>query len=570
MSEIDEWGASCQAERQPELLRYDFDMRSGQSAPGSSGAAPPLRRGVLLAALACTAASVGTAGDSSVVRITRPSPDEILYGRTRIAAEATADSGVAQVLFYLEPVPRPICNDREVPFTCEFDAGTEFQGRTIRVRALDERGRFLGAAAVETYAYPKPERVVQRVIQVPVVAADQDGNPLDLGQNELECVYGSKPCEVLGFEPIVDKKTLPLSILVLVDVSPSVNANRDEVLEAINAIIDFFPDRGAVAVAEFARHYQRLGPFTTDRFELRRQMDRLAINVPYTCLLRALDHALDNLGAREGHRALFVVSDGEETCDSRITGGSHSSHFQTSAAMLAHIVELSRSVAVPIYIYRLKEFTASPVRFSADRSYEGLARETGGRLFATGDLYGIGRSFGDLIVDLSTTWMLDIALPASVPPGRPRRLELEVIGVDAARLRHPEYWDPDSTELSRIGFLDSESAETRYWAARSLENSLNPDALRRLLAAARRETHDTARIAQLDAILAIAAAFLLHGDEQDQRTALDAVESLEKIAPDALQPLQPALAVYRKTDAPERLKKKASAFLAETRSRIAE
>jgi len=529
-------------------------MRLDPSASRSLAAAPPVRRGVLLAALAFGAVSVAAAGDPSVVRITRPAADEILYGPTRIAAEATSDSGVAQVLFYLEPVPQPICSDRETPFTCEFDAGTEFQGRTIRVRALDERGLFLGAAVVETYAFPKPERVVERIVQVPVVAADKDGSPLDLVESDLECYYSSQPCEALGLEPIVEKKTLPLSILVLVDVSPSVNADRDAVLDAINAIIDFFPDRGAVAVAEFARHYQRLGPFTTDRDELRQQVERLSVDVPYTCLLRALGHALDNLGAREGHRALFVVSDGEDTCG------------KTDSAMLLHIVELSRSVAVPIYVYRLKESIAGRARLYGDRSYEGLARETGGRLFATGNLYGIGRSFGDLITDLNTTWMVDIALPSSVPPGRPRRLELEVIGVDGAQLRYPQYWDPDSTELSMIGFLDSESAETRYWAARSLKNSRSLDALRKLVSAARRESHETARIEQLDAILAITAAFLLHGDEQDQRAALDAVESLAKTEPDALQLLQPALAVYRKTDAPERLKKRASAFLSEART----
>lgn len=508
----------------------------------------------MLAALAFAAVSVTAADDPSVVRITGPGADEILYGLTRVTAEATPGSDVAQVLFYLEPVPLPICSDHETPFTCEFDAGTEFQGRTIRVRALDDRGRFLGADVVETYAFPKPERVVERIVQVPVVAADKDGSPLDLNESDLECFFGSQPCEALGVEPIIEKKTLPLSILVLVDVSPSVNADRDAVLGAVNTIIDFFPDRGEVAVAEFARHYQRLGPFTTDRDELRQQVDRLSVDVPYTCLLRALGHALGNLGVREGHRALFVVSDGEDTCG------------KTDSAMLLHIVELSRSVAVPIYIYRLNEAPSGRIRLYADRSYEGLARETGGQLFATGNLYGIGRSFGDLISDLNTTWMVDIALPASVPPGRPRRLELEVAGVDTARLRYPEYWDPHSTELSRIGFLDSESAETRYWAARSLKNSRSPEALRKLLSACRRETHETARLEQLDAILAITAAFLLHGDEQDQRAALDAVKPLAKIEPDALRLLQPALVVYRKTDAPARLKKRAGIALSEAQT----
>jgi len=228
--------------------------------------------------------------------------------------------------------------------------------------------------------------------------------------------------------------------------------------------------------------------------------------------------------------------------------------------VLAHIVELSRSVAVPIYVYRMGK-VGGAVRASSDRGYEGLARETGGRLFATGDLYGIGRSFGDLIEDLETTWLVDISLPTGVPPGRPRRLELELPESDEPRLRYPEYWDPDSLERSKIGFLDSESAETRFWAAKGLRSSRNPDALRKLLTAARRETHDASRLEELDSILAMTAAFLLHGDGQEQKLALAAIETLGRVEPAALQPLQPALAVYQKMEAPERLKKKAAGLL---------
>jgi hypothetical protein len=521
----------------------------------------------LTLAVAVLAAGTAARADTpAVVSIRSPGPGEILYGPTRVVAEASdeARDRVAQVLFYLEPLPAPICSDTEAPFTCDFDAGTDFQGRTILVRALDRRGRFVGADSVETLAFPEAERVVERIIRVPVVAAKHDGGLLDLAGEDLTCLYAGKACEVLGFdpvvEPVIEQTAVPLSILVLVDVSPSVSADRDEILKALNAIVDHFPEQAEVALAEFARHYQRLGPFTVDRAELQRQMLRLSFDVHYTCLFRALDHALTSLGARGGHRALFVVSDGEETCDARAVGSGPAARFLGLPGMVAHVVELARSVAAPIYVYRLNEDRAMPS--TADPGYEGLARETGGRLFATGNLHGIGPSFDDLIQDLETTWMVDISLPAAIAEGRPRRLVLEIPGSEAPRLRYPEYWSPDNMERSNIALLDSEIAQTRYWAAKSLRTSRNPDVLRKLVATARRETDEDARLEELDAILGITATFLLHGDAKDQKAALSAIESLGKVEPDALLPLQPALVVYQKVEASDRLKRKAAGFLA--------
>jgi hypothetical protein len=508
--------------------------------------------------------AAGAGGARGAVRITEPGADEILYGKTRIVAEATAGAGtrVAQVLFYLEPVPRPICTDTDAPFVCEFDAGIEFQGHTILARALDERGRFLGADTVETLAFPRPERVVERIIQVPVVAAEEDGSLVDLRQNELTCLYAGEPCEILDFEAIVERKTVPLSILVLVDVSPSVNSDRDEIMKALGGIVDHFPRQAKVGLAEFAGHYQRLGPFTVDREELRRQMLRLSINVSSTCLFRALDHALTNLGSRPGHRALFVVSDGEDTCDSKMVVSGPNTRSIGFPGVVAHVVELARSVAAPVYVYRLKE--GSSARPSgANPGYEGLARETGGRLFATGDLYGIGRSFNDLIHDLETTWIVDVSLPAGIPEGRQRRLLLEMPDRASPRLRYPEYWDPDSMEMSKLGLLDSEIADARSRAALGLRSSRNREVLRKLVATARREVDEEARLEELDSILGISASFLLHGETRDQKAALAAIESLAGIEPTALSPLRPALAVYQKMETPERLKKRAADILDE-------
>ena len=59
------------------------------------------------------------------LRIVEPAPDEILYGRTSVVVRVTAPAAVGQVVFYLDPLERPICGISKAPFRCEFDSGKD-------------------------------------------------------------------------------------------------------------------------------------------------------------------------------------------------------------------------------------------------------------------------------------------------------------------------------------------------------------------------------------------------------------------------------------------------------------
>lgn len=495
------------------------------------------------------------AQETVVVRISQPGENEILYGKTRVVAEVRPASTVAQVVFYLDRFERPICGVTTAPYVCEFDAGTDFQGRRIRAVARDAAGRPLGEEVVETLAFPRPERVVQYLVRVPVVVSSAEEVP-DL--DGLECLYGGRPCRVLGAERMELTLRTPLSVELLVDVSPSVTTNRAELLEVTDAVIDAFPDHAAITIAEFAGNYRSLGPFTADRQTLRTQVQGLSANVARTCLLRALDRALVELKHRPGHRALFVVSDGIDTCDSKPVRVGPGIRMVADEGVLYHAVELARSVGAAIYIYRLAG--PSPpggLMIFGSGAHEGLARETGGRLFTTGDLYGMAPAFADLIEDVRSSWMVDVALPRQTQAGGARRLELVPADEDGLRLRYPMYWEPDARESAWMAQLESDIPEVRLDAARALADSVTPEVLRALLSVLPREPEAVIREAELQALEQLSARLLVHGQGRQRKLALDAIETLQTLSPERFPLLRPALEVFRKLDVPARLIRRA-------------
>lgn len=522
---------------------------------------PGRLRGRILASLCLPALCSGFAApaDEVLVRITAPAADEILYGRTRVVAEIEPDPAVADVAFYLDQFESPICSAVGAPYVCEFDAGSDFQARRIRAVARDRAGKTLGQDLRETPAFVKPQRVVQYIVSVPVVASTFDDRPVDL--KGLECLYAGEPCEVLGAERIRLTERTPLSVEMLVDVSPSVTPNRPELLQAVEALIAAFPDHAEMAIVEFAGNYRRLGPFTSDRDELRAQVRSLSANASATCLMRALENSLIKLKSRPGHRALIVISDGIDTCDSVAIGvASRYAKLITREEVLRHVVELSRSVGAPIYVYRLAEPSPGRMIIAPGGQYEGLALETGGRLFSNGTLYGMSNALVDLIDDVSRTWVVDIALPRRTETGPARRLRLVPRDAGDVELRYPHYWEADARETAWIAQLESGIDEVRLAAARRLADSVNPHALRALVDVIPQERDERIREIELRAVVKVSGRLLVHGDTRERKAALDAIEALEALAPERVRLLRPALALFVRLDVPRRMIRRAQRY----------
>ncbi len=520
---------------------------------------------------------------AGTVRIDEPRQDQILYGPTTIEVEVAPEREITEVRFYLDRYPQPICAVTAPPFTCEFDAGTSFQGRTIRVRALDAAGNPAGQHAVATLAFPEPERVVQATLTVPVVV-NSEKDPLRLPAAAWSCNYGESTCSIARARKLFDDDGPRVSLDVLVDVSPSVHANRAELEEALHFVLDNTGSGAEIALAEFAGVYHRLAPFTSDRAVLHESLSSMAESVPYTCLVDSIGMSLANLQSRPGHRVLFVISDGEEYCqpvrsfatpqgsrgaaagdadpsqkkgvsdrDSLRRRGGGGGHVpRVSKSSLAETLETSRVAGIPIYIYRVGD--------ADDRGtagvFERLAVESGARVFSRAGFEALGASLEQLVEDLRATWLVEVDLPDGTATGEDRRLALELPETDA-ELRYQRVWRGGNRDSVLAAMLEHGDDAARYWAASQLINSTNRELLDPLIETFNREGVATNRVMQVSALFNMTASLLLHGDVEDQKAALTVIEQLHEIHPVLIGRLRPALEAYLKTEPPRKLFKRA-------------
>jgi len=555
----------------------------------------PLGHALLPIAVGLLLAGVANAGPA--VMIVAPGTNEILYGPTRIRVDTARDT--ARIDIYLDRFSSPICTFVEPPYECEFDAGTRLDSRILRAEAFDAEGRRIGGDAIVTYSFVDPDTVVASTLTVPLVATSDGEAPPDLRDVEWDCLYGGEPCEVIGVGKLGDNvdgmarggvmrgarnpmvKRPPVSLEVLVDVSPSVWADRIDIEDALRRIINEAPTPIEISLSEFAGNYRRIVPFTSSKSKLRRGLRELSDQQPWTCVLGAVRRALSDLHSRPGHKALLLISDTQETCEargsvyrpppdvqdesdlvdsealrppeqhqSRSTPSIYASH-----KAIARTLELSRQVGIPIYVYRVGGDAVTSL--NAIEAFDQMAEESGGRLLSAGNLSGLRESVGALLRDLESTWMLDVVLPDLAATEHEADLSLSPRVPDPVGLRYPERWRGGNRESLLLTLLRLGDAEARGWSAAQLRDSRDREVLRELLEAYRGESSAANRIEQMTAIYHVSAHLLLHGDEDDQRAALSTIEEIWKIDPILVRRLRPALRTFQTMNPPRKLRLKA-------------
>ncbi len=543
------------------------------------------------------------------VSIAAPNENEILYGPTRIHVVVGGDA--ARVDVYLDRYESPICSFTEPPYECEFDAGTRLDSRILQAIAFDAEGFGLGRDAIVTYSFVDADSVVATTLTVPLVASrDGDGAPPDLGGVEWSCEYGGEPWEVIearklgdnvngmvgdgimrhARNPMSDRP--PVSLEVLIDVSPSVWSDRSDIEDALRYVIDNSPTPVEISISEFAGDYRKLVQFTSSKSKLRRGLRDLSERQPWTCVLAAVRRSLSELHARPGHKALFLISDTQETCEARggyrpatqhqeSTGISEvdeafdlaepegnwtAQPMRANRKAITETLELSRQVGIPIYVYRVGGDAVTSI--NAIAAFQQMTEESGGLWMSSGDLSSLTEALAAVLGDLESTWMLDVALPAFAVNDHEADLSLGVDAQDPVALRYPARWRGGNRASLLLVLLQLGDAEARGWSAEQLRNSRDAEVLKELLAAYRREGSAANRIEQMTSIYHVSAYLLLHGDEQGQRAALGTLSELSEIDPVLIRRLRPALRAYLKMEAPRKLRNKAERLLTQPAYRL--
>ena len=168
------------------------------------------------------------------------------------------------------------------------------------------------------------------------LSVSKDGRPL---KNLAAKDFRIREDEV-DQEPItVNPQLSPLSVVLTVDTSGSMNKSMGKVKEAAKLFLETLKDNDEVSVLGFARSVKNLKDFTSDKSSVEKTIDALYARGD-TALYDAIYQSLENLKKRSGRKAVIVLSDGVDD-DGR--GGQLSSHNIEEA------LELASSTNIPVF-----------------------------------------------------------------------------------------------------------------------------------------------------------------------------------------------------------------------------
>ena len=198
------------------------------------------------------------------------------------------------------------------------------------------------------------------------------------------------------------EQELPLTLALLVDVSPSVaNVFNQEKLTASAFLESIIGRRDLALVIAFDRYATLIQDFTEDVRRLTNAVDSLRLKNTGTSLFDAVYLAADEKLSREtGRKAIVLISDGEDT----------TSTYNQSKAMIA----VQRSNAV---IYAISNGGNSG-------TMRRMAEETGGGFFRIREGSDFEKVFQQIALELRTQYSLDYQSTNTNRDGAFRRIKI--------------------------------------------------------------------------------------------------------------------------------------------------
>jgi len=358
---------------------------------GSQTESPHVRR-LVLTVLALTALVAGAAPapghaprqaqTAERVRILVPERNSYVSGPfTLRAAVEPLTLAVADVSFFANG--QLVCRVTERPYTCAWDAGAGVLEHQIRVVATLADGRRL-VDSVRTRGVAYTETVDVDAIPVTVTVTDDKGQFVrGLTRSQFQVFEDDVPQAVTHFAA----EEIPLELTAAVDVSGSMKDAIPQLKAAVRGFLSALRPSDTITVLAFNDNVFTLARASTDPQARLKSVDRLAA-WGGTALYDVIVRSVEGFGRQIGRRTMVTFSDGEDTA-SHITLDTAERRLQMSDATVYTIAQ-GRAT-------RLK-----PLRDILER----LAKTSGGRAFVTEDIGALGRSFDEIVRELSNQYLV--------------------------------------------------------------------------------------------------------------------------------------------------------------------
>jgi Ca-activated chloride channel family protein len=250
------------------------------------------------------------------------------------------------------------------------------------------------------------------VVRVFVTVTDRDGRLVTtLTQPDFEVRDDGKPQPITVF----DNSPRPIRLIVMLDVSGSMDGNLPLLRAAADQLITRLQPRDAARLGTFGHDITISPAFTRDADELRRTLPAAIAREAPTPLWRAIDEAMNAFGdTGDDRRVVLVLSDGKDS--GFILGKRFVSQVE--------VIDRARNEEVMIYAIGLRSGNRQmqpgigrgglQAMLTADLPDPGLARvaeESGGGYTEIRFGQDLGASFAAVVDELHSQYMLGFAPP---------------------------------------------------------------------------------------------------------------------------------------------------------------
>ncbi|HEU5180251.1 MAG TPA: VWA domain-containing protein [Candidatus Polarisedimenticolia bacterium] len=317
------------------------------------------------------------------IAITSPANNEFVLGRTEITAEVKASdpSAVEKVEFYVDD--KLIFIDKEPPYSCFYDFGTDPRSYVLKAKATHKEGVTVTATVITRRVFLNYQVNVNRVVLF-ATAQDTDRHfVLDLKREDFKVEEDDKVQNILDF----NREEKPVVMCLLLDSSGSMQGRMDKVHIAAGKFIDSLKPEDHALVIDFDEKVFLLQDFTDDRKALKEAIDSTTAEGG-TALYDAVYAAFRKLKDRTGRRAIVILSDGEDT---------------NSKFSFQRVLEAAKTNEVMIFSIGLG---VSFLDVATHSVLKNLAEETGGRAFFPGKVEDLEEVYQQIAEELRSQYYI--------------------------------------------------------------------------------------------------------------------------------------------------------------------
>jgi Ca-activated chloride channel family protein len=363
-----------------------------------------LKIAAFMAALATVAGGVTQAPPLQLHVV---SPVDGAYVSDRLMLEASImprerRGEISDVTFYADGKLVCRATNAQQP-RCEWDAGSVIKPHLIRVVATTTGGERIVATS-RTREVEVSESVAVRVVQVNASVTDRDGRFVPgLTSAQFRVREDGRPQKVQHFA----SEEAPLEIVVAMDISGSMAGAIDDLKEAVRQFLVKLRPADRVTLVAFNDDMFVLTRGETSPDTRLKAVDRLTAwggTTLYDVIIRSLE-----LVSREpGRRSLVVFSDGED---------------QSSQASFATVDRALKGSDATLFMVGLgRGRQESNLR----ETLEALAEPTGGRALFADRPSDLGKTFADLLNELTHQYLIGYESTNLARDGAWRKIELDL------------------------------------------------------------------------------------------------------------------------------------------------